>query len=242
MNTPTLTADASVPSPEFRERRFFRHMAVILALTVIAGFGGWFFKGYSSFGSPWWVHVHAISNMSWIALFAVQSSLIARGDYARHRALGKMVVLLAVWMLLVGLVLTPYDIAVHRFPAAFFSPAFFLAMDWMNILVFAALVLGGWIKRKQSDWHRRLMLAATIIVIMPAWGRLLIIAGLPGALSGLFLFAYMAVAMFADWRLRGRVHPAWYVGVAALVVMLVGLGQLSKFAPLIAYANALNGS
>jgi uncharacterized membrane protein YozB (DUF420 family) len=242
MSTASLAASASVPSLELREGRFFRHMAILLALTVIAGFGGWFFKGYSSFASPWWVHVHAISNMSWIALFVAQTSFIARGDHARHRALGKAGVLLAAWMLLVGLVLTPYDIAMHRFPAAHFSPAFFLAMDWMNIVAFAALVLGGWIKRKQSDWHRRLMLAATVIVIIPAFGRLLLMAGLPGSLSVPFSFLYMAIAMVADWRLRGRVHPAWYVGVGALVVMMIGLGLLSNFPPLITYANALNGS
>lgn len=125
MSTASLAANASVPSPELRESRFFRRMAILLALTVIAGFGGWFLKGYSSFASPWWVHVHAISNMSWIALFVAQTSFIARGDHARHRALGKAGVLMAAWMLLVGLVLTPYDIAMHRFPAAYFSPAFF---------------------------------------------------------------------------------------------------------------------
>jgi len=242
MSTASFAANASVPSAEIRERRFFRHMAVLLALTVIAGFGGWFLKGYSTFASPWWVHVHAISNMSWIALFVAQTSFVARGDHARHRALGKVGVLLAAWMLLVGLVLTPYDIGAHRFPAAYFSPAVFLALDWMNIVVFAALVLGGWIKRKQSDWHRRLMLAATVIVIIPAWGRLLLIAGLPGQLSALFSFLYMAIAMIADRRLRGHIHPAWYVGIAALVVMMVGAGLLSNFPPLLTYANALNGS
>jgi uncharacterized membrane protein YozB (DUF420 family) len=242
MSSASFAANASMPSPELHERRFFRSMAILLALTVIAGFGGWFIKGNSSFASPWWVHVHAISNMSWIALFVAQTSFIARGDRARHRALGKAGILLAAWMLLVGLVLTPYDIAMHRFPAAYFSPAFFLAMDWMNIVVFAALVLGGWIKRKQSDWHRRLMLAATIIVIIPAWGRILLMAGLRGSLSVLLSFLYMALALVADRRLRGHVHPAWYVGVGALVVMMIGLGLLSNFPPLITYANALNGS
>jgi uncharacterized membrane protein YozB (DUF420 family) len=216
-------------------------MSIALALTVLAGFGGWFLKGNSSFASPWWVHVHAVTNMSWIVLFVAQAVFINRGDRARHRQLGKLGFLLAGWMLVLGVVLTPYDIVVHRFPTAFFTPALFLAMDWMNILVFAALVLGGWAKRKQSDWHRRLMLAATIIAIMPAWGRLLIMAGLPGTLSALCLFAYMAASMVADWRIRGRPHPAWYVGVAALVVMVVGLVQLSEFPPFVDYANALNG-
>jgi FtsH-binding integral membrane protein len=240
MNTASFAANPLAPSAEIRERRFFRHMAVLVALTVIAGFGGWFLKGNSTFASPWWVHVHAISNMSWVALFVAQTSFIARGDHARHRALGKVGILLAAWMLLVGLVLTPYDIAVHRFPAAYFPPAVFLALDWMNITVFAALVLGGWVKRQQSDWHRRLMLAATVIVIIPAWGRLLLIAGLPGQLSALFSFLYMAIAMIADRRLRGRIHPAWYVGIAALVVMMLGSGLLANFPPLNNYANALN--
>ncbi|MEY4760950.1 MAG: hypothetical protein RLZZ200_806 [Pseudomonadota bacterium] len=231
---------SSIPV-EARERRFFLYMAIVLALTILGGFGGWFLKGNSSFSAPWWVHVHAVSNMAWIALFVAQTHFISGGDAATHRRFGRWGFLLAIWMLFLGVVLTPYDIAVHRFPTAFFTPALFLAMDWMNILMFALLVLGGWMMRRRSDWHRRLMMSATIIIIMPAWGRLLIMAGLPGTLSAQCLLVYFIVAMIADWRIRGRTHPAWYVGVAGLVLMVVGLVLLSEFPPLVRYADALNG-
>ena len=167
---------APLASIEQRERSFFMAMAVVLALTVLTGFGLFIAVGISSFGAPWWVHVHAVSFMSWIALYLAQNWQVWRGSIDAHRRLGRIGAVLAVWLVVVGLVLTPVTLAVHRSPP-FFTPAQFLALDWVNVAVFAALIGTGLVMRRRSDWHRRLMLCATICVIAPAIGRILVLAG-----------------------------------------------------------------
>ena len=125
-------------STEYRERRFFLFMAIAIALTVIVAFSLFLAAGISSFGSPWWVHVHAVTFMAWIGFYVLQNTLVFRNDIALHRRLGPIGAGYAVWMVLVGLVLTPLTLAVGRSPP-FFTPAYFLALDWINILAFGGL-------------------------------------------------------------------------------------------------------
>lgn len=226
---------------EQRERNFFMGMALLLALTVLTGFGMFIIVGISSFGAPWWVHVHAVSFMSWIALYLTQNYHVWRGDLTAHRKLGRIGALLAAWMVLVGLVLTPVTLTVHRSPP-FFTPAQFLALDWVNVTVFAALIGAGIAMRRQTDWHRRLVLCATICVIAPAWGRILVLAGAMTPWHNTFaLMGYVAIAMIADLRIRGRIHPAYLIGFGAMVVQGLGIELLTTFPPLVRYAGGLVG-
>ncbi|WP_374529835.1 hypothetical protein [Novosphingobium sp.] len=232
---------ARIPDIEGRERRFFMGMAVLLALTVLTGFGLFIVVGISSFGAPWWVHVHGMTFMSWIALYLTQNWLVLRGNITAHRKLGRIGGLLAIWMVFVGMVLTPVTLAVHRSPP-FFTPPQFLALDWVNIAVFAALIASGIALRRQTDWHRRLMLCATIAVIAPALGRILVLAGHMSPWNNAFaLLGYIGIAMVADMRIRGRVHPAYFVGAAAILAMGFAIQVLSTFLPLVSYAGGLVG-
>ena len=239
MATVAAFSPPALPPVEARERRFFFIMAIILALTVLVGFGLFIVVGISSFGAPWWVHIHAVSFLGWIALYVQQNRLVLHGSLDRHRRLGQAGMVLAAWMVAVGLVLTPVTLAAGRSPP-FFTPAQFLALDWVNILVFAALVGAALRLRRQTDWHRRLMLSATICVIAPALGRILVLAGAMSPWNNtLALLGYVGIAMAADWRNRGRVHPAYLCAAAALLAMGWAIDLLSGFPPLVTYAQAL---
>lgn len=232
--SPSTTADR-------RERSFLLAMAGVLALTVAAGFGMFIVVGISSFRSPWWVHLHALSFVGWIALYVTQNVLVHKGDLARHRALGRIGAALAVWLVVLGLVLTPVTVAVHRAPP-FFTPAQFLAMDWALIVTFAVLASAGILCRRRSDWHRRLMLCATICVIAPAVGRLLVLAGAMSAWNNaLAQLVFVAIAAAFDLYNRHTVHPAYAWGAGALLAMGAVTGPLAAFPPLVAYASALAG-
>ena len=94
--------------------------------------------------------------------------------------------------------------------------------------------------RQRTDWHRRLMLSATICVIAPALGRVLVLAGAMSPWNNtLALLAYLAIAMAADWRIRGRVHPAYLCAAAAFLAMGWAIALLCAFPPLVTYAQAL---
>jgi hypothetical protein len=89
-------------SAELRERLFFLIMAIAIAVTVIVAFSLFYVAGISSFGSPWWVHVHGVTFMGWIGFYVLQNTLVFKNDIALHRKLGWIGVVFAVWMVLVG--------------------------------------------------------------------------------------------------------------------------------------------
>jgi hypothetical protein len=233
------TISAGSPSIEQSERLFFLAMAVAIAGTVIFAFGMWHSIGRSTFASPWWVHVHAVSFMTWIALYLTQNVLAFRNQIALHRQLGRIGAGFAAWMVIVGLLITANTLAQHRAPP-FFTPAFFLALDWTNIAVFAGLVLAGIANRRRTDWHRRLMLCATVSLIAPAWGRILIWQNAMTLWSLVAaLLAYIIVAMIADRLIRGRVHPAYFWGFGAIVAWGVSIELLTRVAPFAALAERI---
>jgi len=236
-----MISDLHISVIEKRERAFFLIAAVIIAITAVSGFGLMAVVGISSIYSPWWVHLHALSFMSWIALYLTQIVLIYRNNIAPHRRLGWIGAGLAAWMICLGLVLTPVTIWVGRAPRVFTLP-FFLALDWMNIVVFAALVFAAIRSYRNTDWHRRLMLCATICLIAPAWGRLLLLSGVGVTARNAVipLIAYILAAMCADWRISGGVHRAYFWGVGAMVGFGLGIEVVASLPPITNLAHALS--
>jgi hypothetical protein len=175
--------------------------------------------------------------MTWIGIYVAQNALVAGNSIATHRKLGRFAAGWAVWMVLVGLVLTPVNLATHRAPP-FFTPPYFLALDWLNILIFAALLYAAIRNRKRTDWHRRLMLCATISLLAPAWGRFIVLAATPltALLDAALLLPYVLVAVLFDWINRGRVHVAYLWGGGALVLWVVGTELLSRIPAFVALA------
>lgn len=209
-----------------RERMFYFTMSLVLAATAVAGFGASILMGHSNFHEPWFVHVHGLTMMTWMALYVIQNMLVARGDVARHRVLGIVALLWSVWVVVVGLAITAINIATHRVPFFFPDPAFFLAMDWLTIVAFAVLTWTAIALRQRADWHRRLMLGGTVVLIGPAWGRVtpLPLTGPNGILLIMVaLLGYLAAAMAFDRRMHGRVHRAhyWSAGVLVASFLLV---------------------
>ena len=227
---------------ESRERLFFLVMALVITVTVVTAFSLFLAAGISSFHSPWWVHVHAVTFMAWIGFYVLQNTLVFRDDVALHRRLGRIGAVYAIWMVLVGLVLTPLTLAVGRSPP-FFTPAYFLALDLVNIITFGALLYAAIRNRRRTDWHRRLMLCATICVIAPAIGRLVVLSGLPATapVISALLLVYAVVAMAFDWANRGRIHAAYFWGAGALVLMVPVIELLAVVPAFTALAGQIAG-
>jgi hypothetical protein len=91
------------------------------------------------------------------------------------------------------------------------------------IIPFAVLVWNGWSKRRDVQFHKRMMLSAAIIVVMgPAIGRLPIAPPtLIGSTIQLLLGLTLFVPLFLwDRKSLGHVHPATRFGfsMAAIAV------------------------
>ncbi|WP_375394525.1 hypothetical protein [uncultured Sphingomonas sp.] len=55
--------------------RFFGHLAVVMALTVVIGFSTQLIAGRSSFHVRPLIHLHAVAFMGWTMLFTIQAQL-----------------------------------------------------------------------------------------------------------------------------------------------------------------------
>ena len=135
-------------------------------------------------------------------------------------------------------------IVLHRQPP-FFSPPFFLALTQVGALFFGGMVAAAIILRRRTEWHRRLMLSATVLVMEPAFGRIIPLP-LTGADIGegtiaLLQVAVLGIAMLHDRKYRGAVHPALFWGAGAVIVSHALLSILSRFPPVIAIAESLAG-
>jgi hypothetical protein len=106
-------------------------------------------------------------------------------------------------------------------------------MNTLGILVFGGLVGAGVRLRRQAEWHKRLMLCATVSILGPGLGRLLPMGSF-GAAAPLVMFGVIALFAFAgpvhDLLTRRRVHPAYIWGVATILITEVAIGPLA-FAP-----------
>ncbi len=165
-------AEGAGVSIERRERVFYLAMALAITATVVTAFGHHAIVGISSFASPWWVHIHAVTCMGWVGLYLAQNVLVVRGAIAGHRRLGGVMAVWCVWMVAMGSAVLWMTLASHRGPPPIFTGPMLIVMDEITVLVFAMLVGAGLWLRARGDWHRRLMLSATITIIAPAFGRI----------------------------------------------------------------------
>ena len=74
--------------PVAGDERFFLRAAIIMALTIVAGFSLQYFMGRSTFGAPIRVHIHAFFFMGWVAIYVAQNVFVATDRMALHRRLG----------------------------------------------------------------------------------------------------------------------------------------------------------
>ena len=238
------TIPSSAPSALQRERAFFFYMALAVVGTVFAGFGFHFATGGSSFYSPWWVHLHAVSMMTFVALFFTQTWLVYHGNVPAHRTLGPIAAGWSLWIFLLGFVVTAMDVRTHRV-APFFRPNFFLLMDWLNMVAFGGLVLAAVRLRNRSDWHKRLILGAMLNLLSVALGRLILppLRDERGVwlVMIILLGGYFGTAMLFDKRTRGSVHPAYYWGAGGLVAWLSLSFALAWTPPVMALTKSIGG-
>lgn len=236
----TVITEGDVSS-ERSERPFFFWMALIIAVSVVGGFGSWALRGNVSFPVPLYVHVHGLVFLTWVGLFVTQTTLIRRDQFRLHRLVGRFAVFWAAVMVAVGTITVTESVSLNRVPP-FFTPTIFLALSFLEIVTFATLLTSAIVLRKQSDWHRRLLLGATIALLGPAWGRILPMMGL-GPFGGIAILAvlltYVGAGMTFDARMRGSIHPAYYWVMLAILVECLAVPVLAASPPIVALATTL---
>lgn len=214
------------------DTRFYVIIAVIMAIINVAAFSFFAAMGISTFHAPVYVHVHAILFMGWVVLFALQVSLAGSGALSLHRKLGWVAVGWALAMMVVGTLTTIWSVQNGGVPF-FFLPAQFLLMNPISVALFAALLIGAVAKRRDREWHPRLIVCGMAAIMGPAFGRLLPAPLLMhGMVTAVFLgmIAFPVAGIVRDKRRFGRVHPAWWLGLGALLLLQLTTETLGRSA------------
>jgi hypothetical protein len=251
----TVTPVASQARPRavtHYDRHFYSGMAVLMALTVLAGFAPTYYLRVAS-GSAVTitggsvtplVHLHGILFTGWVLFFILQTTLIARRNVALHRTMGIGGVALAAAMIVVGFRTAIASAARGSAPPGV-DPLVFLVVPIFDIVLFTGFVASAIGMRANREAHKRLMLLAYISIITAA------VARLPGLLPygplvffGL-TFVFLALGIAYDVASRRRVHRVYVWGgglLVASVPLRLALSATPAWRAFAEFPGAVEGS
>lgn len=219
-----MVATALQPTRLADERRFYTTMAIALLAIVVAGFSRSFFLRplFPDHPSPpetvfYW---HGAVFTAWYLFLIGQTTLIATGRVAVHRALGRLGGVLAAVMVVFGSYVALVASAREGGFIGLPIPALnFLIVPLTDMLFFGVVVGIAIAKRHVAQTHKRLMLIASISIIAAAVARLpfdFVANGGPLVFFGVTDLFLVAILIW-DFISRGRPHPATLWGSALLI-------------------------
>jgi hypothetical protein len=147
-------------------------MALLILATVFVGFARTYYLA-GMFHAPLpslIIHLHGAAFSCWILLLVTQTSLVAAGRVDIHRRLGIAGFLLACLMVILG-VLAATDSLVRQAGPPGRDPKFFYIIPLTDMLIFAALVFFAFRARSNPPAHKRLILVATVALMIAAIAR-----------------------------------------------------------------------
>ncbi len=161
-------------------RRFFIGMAIVFAIAVLWGFGPtYFLRAFiTTRDLSWLVHAHGFVFSCWIALFAVQTLLVAKHPTDLHRQLGVVGIVLGVAVVGLGVVvalasLPPATRTALEAAGPVASLARLASGNVGNALMFGILFAAAIWQRRRPEAHKRLMLSACIGIMDAPVARVL---------------------------------------------------------------------
>lgn len=217
---------------------FYVAMAAICVAIAFGGFAGTFWlqlPAATFVGSPM-LHLHALLFSAWTVLFLSQAILMSQGKMSHHQAWGLVGIALATGMLFTGLAVAISSLETRLESGYGDAARAFAIVPISAVVLFYGLVISAIANLRRADWHKRLMLVATISLLQPAIARFFFMAatgggpglrpgmGAPRAVEfvyapGLLVVMLIVVATVYDWRMRGRPHPAYLWGLGLVVAV-----------------------
>ena len=228
------------------------------AVVAIGGFMGtyWLQLPARTFRGPALLHVHGALCTAWVVFLISQSRLVTSGNVRSHRDWGLFGIALASVLTVVALSVAITSMNLKIAEGYGDAARSFLIVPLSAILLFAGFTAAAIANVKRPEWHRRLMIVGTVCLIQAAMARvffLMATGGGPGMRPGMlppppvsiaampaFLLELIILAgMIRDWRVLGRVHPAWIIGAVIITGMELVRAPISASATWLSFASWL---
>ena len=197
---------------------FFSTMALLILATVFVGFARTYYLA-GVFGAPLpslIVHIHGAAFSCWILLLVTQTSLVSAGRVDIHRRLGIAGFLLACLMVVLG-VLASTDSLVRNAGPAGRDPQFFYIIPLTDMLIFGTLIFFAYRRRSNPASHKRLILVATVALMIAAIARWPVLGQRNPIRAALFSYVFLLLLATYDlWSTR-KVHRATLCAAAFLI-------------------------
>jgi hypothetical protein len=240
-----MVANVAQPYSRSGAERYFVWLAGAIALVAVGGFISTYWAPLlvGSLDVPPVVHLHGLLFSIWTLFFFSQAWLASHDRLASHRAFGLLGIAIATAMVFVG-TWTALE-SLHSAAERGFEEAGrrFAIVPISGIAFFAIVVAIAIANVRRPETHMRLMLLASISILQAAVGRIVLAIVAPDAPrpgvgppapveithgAGLIVDLLLVAAMILDWRTRGKVHPVYLIGGAALAVTQFARGELSR--------------
>ena len=206
---------------------YFPVVSVVLLLLSVVAFSDNLFTdvGQPSNNDPKFV-IHGLFGLAWYVLLATQANLIRVRKVALHRRMGIATFIVAICVVLSTL---------YIFIVVWKGWAHTGVEARANRLLlpgYTAFLLLAWLRRGRPDWHKRLVLAGTFLMLGPVLARAydpLFVswmeplfpaftarvdeAGFTAFFFGAWTGFFVSLVAY-DWRTLHRIHPVTVAGFA----------------------------
>jgi hypothetical protein len=201
---------------------FFFWVALVMSIFVFGGFALAAADRYvtgNTLPMPPVVHLHGVIFISWMSLLMTQTFLININNVRLHRSLGTFGIALGTAVLFTGGLITLLTLKDPDPAAPFFYDLNYLS--FMALLGFGFLFTLAIRQVRNPEYHRRLILFATIPLLPPGINRMYQVVFqlpyLPVVATYLTMAAIAAAIVLYDWRTMGRVSRASMTGAAVVL-------------------------
>lgn len=182
---------------------------------------------------PLILHIHAASMILWLLLVCVQSILIKSKNYALHKKLGIASMILAPCILIsmFGIDITNIQGALQLHSASqkfLINSSGLLLIHVVSYLFFPLFYIWAILsRRKDSETHKRMMILATAVLMVPGIGRLIMFSkvlpdfGLnPIDARHLYMLVLITPAIIHEVYTRLLPHRSYLIGLGLLAVWI----------------------
>ena len=209
-------------------RHFYVVIAALFVVLTFAGFipSYWAPMGDGSLEMHAAIHAHAALFFLWTLYVLTQAVLVAQGRTLAHREWGIFGVALASAMVFSGVVASIVQLSLLMGTPRERLVIGTAILGFTSMIMFAIFIAGAVANVRRPEWHKRLMVLATFSIMQAVVVRYILL--IPGVsqphrafAAAIIIDLLLLAVIFADARIKGRVHPVYLAGGALIVFVQV---------------------